>query len=444
MFLKAMCVLGVCASVHLASAQIINENLKLTAPDGAAEDRYGFAVAIEGGMVLVGSPFDDDFGVDSGSVYVRTAQQTFKLNASDADAGDRFGSSVDISGSYAVVGAPYNSDAGFGTGAAYVFDLTNGQQIYKLLAPVPDGAEYFGGSVAIDGNTAVIGADGAHDGFTATGAAFVFDLTTGLMVHKLTDAVAGPLDRFGSAVDISGNIAVIGEWGDNGVPNDVGAAYFFDVTTGQELHKLIPSDGASEDRFGRSVAIEGDRAVIGAYRDDDDGNDSGSAYIFDVTTGQELLKLTASDASGTSYFGYSVAIDHQHAVIGAPLGGATTPGGTCYVYDLSTGKEQAMLIPSDEAITGWFGYSAAVDDGLTVVGAYLEDELATNAGAAYLFDIVLCPADITGDGNLDFFDVSAFLSAFAAGDPIADFTGDGAFDFFDVSAFLAAFSAGCP
>lgn len=444
MYKKISISLGVCAMTSFASGQVINENLKLTAPDGAAEDSYGTAVAIEGTRVLIGSPFDDDFGIDSGSVYFRNGQQTTKLNASDADAGDRFGSSVAISGSYAVIGAPYDSDDGFGTGAAYIFDLTNGQQIYKLLAPVPDGGDYFGGSVAIDGNRVIVGAAGIDDLGTASGAAFIFDLTTGLQVHMLTSSTGATQDHFGFSVDISGNFAVIGAYGDGPALDSTGAAYIFNVVTGQEIHKLKASDGEDEDQFGWAVAIEGNQAVISAYKDDDGGTDSGSAYIFDLPTGQELHKLTASDASGTSYFGRSVAIDTEYAVIGAPLGGNTGAGGVCYVFDRSTGTEQAMLYPSDEAITGWFGDSVAIDDGFTVVGAYLEDELANNAGAAYLFDIVLCPADINGDGALDFFDVSAFLAAFAAGDPMADFTNDGALDFFDVSAFLSAFATGCP
>ncbi|MDF1808229.1 MAG: FG-GAP repeat protein [Phycisphaerales bacterium] len=203
-------VLSMIASI--ASTQVINESNKFTAQDGATDDEYGYAVAISGTRVLVGSPYDDDFGDDSGSVYVRSGQQSFKLNASDAAAGDRFGWSVASSGSFAIVGAPYNTDNGFGTGAAYVFDLSTGQELYKLLAPVPDGSDYFGISVAMDGAFAIVGADGVDDFGTASGAAFVFDLTTGIQVQKLTATLGATQDHFGSSVDIEGNFAVIGAW----------------------------------------------------------------------------------------------------------------------------------------------------------------------------------------------------------------------------------------
>jgi len=425
----------------MLSAQVLNESNKLTAPDGAAEDEYGQAVAISGARALIGAPFDDDFGDDSGSVYVRSGQQSFKLNASDASAGDRFGWSVAVSGSYAIVGAPYDTDDGFGTGAAYVFDLSTGQELYKLLAQVPDGGDYFGISVAMDGNVAIIGADGADDFGTASGAAYVFDLTTGLQIHKLTATLGATQDHFGASVDIEGNLAVIGAYGDGLATSNYGAAYIFDVVTGQELHKLVASDADDEDEFGYAVAMSGNSAVIGAWKNDDQGTETGSAYIFNVNTGTELHKLTASNASGSDYFARSVAADGELAIIGAPLVGA---GGAAYVYDLSTGAEISMLVPSDTTAGDWFSHSVAIDGTNSLVGARFDNDLGNHSGSAYLFNVELCEADINDDGQLNFFDVSAFLSAFASQDSAADFTNDGAFNFFDVSAFLSAFSAGCP
>ena len=106
-----------------------------------------------------------------------------------------------------------------------------------------------------------------------------------------------------------------GDDNDNGI--DSGSAYIFDVTTETQLHKLIASDGAASDYFGYSVAISGNYAIVGAYGDDDNGSSSGSAYIFDVTTGTELRKLTASDAVAGDQFGNSVAIDGHYAIVAA-------------------------------------------------------------------------------------------------------------------------------
>lgn len=187
--------------------------------------------------------------------------------------------------------------------------------------------------------------------------------------------------------------------------------------------------------------MSGNSAVIGAWKNDDQGAETGSAYIFDLSTGLEQHKLIASDASGSDYFGRSIAADGNLAIIGAPLAGV---GGIAYIYELDTGIERSMLIPSDTSSSDWFSHSVAIDGLFSIAGAQFDNDLGDHSGSAYLFNIELCDADINGDGQLNFFDVSAFLSAFGAQDPIADFTNDGAFNFFDVSAFLSAFSAGCP
>ena len=109
----------------------------------------------------------------------------------------------------------------------------------------------------------------------------------------------------------------MGAYRDNDKGTNSGSAYIFDVTTGNQLHKLTASDGAADDTFGRSVAISGNYAIVGANLDDDDGTRSGSAYIFNVQTGTQLHKLTASDAAANDHFGWSVAIDGNYAIVGA-------------------------------------------------------------------------------------------------------------------------------
>lgn len=102
--------------------------------------------------------------------------------------------------------------------------------------------------------------------------------------------------------------------------------------------------------------------------------------------------------------------------------------------------ENNKLVASDAATGDQFDYSAAISGTTAMVGAYQDD----NKGSAYLFNTATpCPADLTGEGDLNFLDVSAYLAAFGAGDLAADFTGEGDFNFLDVSAFLAEFAAGC-
>jgi outer membrane protein assembly factor BamB len=206
---------------------------------------------------------------------VTTGQELFKLTAADAPAGFQFGLDVDISGNIVVVGAPsqFNSHAG----AAYLFDLTTGQRLHKLRASDASTDDNFGGSVAIEGNIAIIGAPFfSNDARHPSGYAYVFDVTTGQQLFKLvpSDGVNGA--GFGESVDISGNMAIVG------AGNGFEAAYLFDVTTGQELLKLTAPEPAPDDRFGRTVAIDGNRAIVGASPRPFTGR-PGAAYVFDVT-----------------------------------------------------------------------------------------------------------------------------------------------------------------
>ena len=130
---------------------------------------------------------------------------------------------------------------------------------------------------------------------------------------KLTASDGAVDDMFGWSVDISGNIAIVGAEAYDNAGDRSGSAYLFDVTTGQELRKLTASDAAADAIFGKSVAINGNVAIVGAQRHN---NTAGAAYLFEVTTGQELFKLTASDAMPGKFFGGSVAISGNTAVVG--------------------------------------------------------------------------------------------------------------------------------
>lgn len=432
-----------------AVSQTINEDLKLLPTDGIANDWFGRFVAISGTTAVVGAYRDDGSGSYSGSAYLfdtTTGLQIAILLPNDGVAWDWFGRSVAISGNTAIVGAMQDDDNGSGSGSAYLFDTTTGQQTAKLLPNDGESWDEFGVSVAISGTTAVVGAYQDRDNGSVSGSAYLFDTTTGQQIAKLLPSDGAALDIFGWSVAISGTTAIVGAPGkdDNGASS--GSAYPFDTMTGQQIDKLLPSDGEPWDQFGESVAISGTTAVVGARYDDDNGYNSGSAYLFDTTTGQQIDKLLPSDGAESDSFGYAVAINGTTAVVGAfqddDNGSAS---GSAYLFSTSTGQQIAKLLPSDGATADLFGNSVAISGSTTVVGAYGDDANGTNSGSAYVFTSPsLCPADLTGDGTLNFFDVAAFLTEFTAIDPIADFTGDGSINFFDVAAFLTEFTAGCP
>ncbi|MCH7703198.1 MAG: PKD domain-containing protein, partial [Planctomycetes bacterium] len=205
-----------------------------------------------------------------------------KLLADDGAEFDQFGIRVAISGVTAIVGSIFDDDNGTGSGSAYLFDTTTGQQIVKLLAD--DGAEddHFGISVAISGDTAIVGTWLDDDNGDASGSAYLFDTTTGQQIAKLLADDGAEGDWFGFSVTIDGATAIVGALldDDNGI--DSGSAYVFDSATGQQLAKLLPDDGAASDIFGGSVAISGATAIVGAHLDDANGDESGSAYVFDL------------------------------------------------------------------------------------------------------------------------------------------------------------------
>ncbi len=391
---RAWTAFAVAAMVLLTgSAQAGWTQVKITASDGALGDNFGSAVAITSGRAVVGAPADDDTGASSGTSYLFNAfagTQTFKLSADDASAGDRFGDSVAIDGSVVIVGADYDRTPGLYSGSAYVLDAATGDQQFKLVPDDTAATQYFGCSVAVSGNTAIIGADHDNEQADYAGAAYLFDVTTGTQLAKLTPDDPSQNHFFGQSVGISGDIAIVGAHGDDAEGNLTGAAYLFDVTTGDQLFKLTAGDAAAGDYFGWSVAIDGDRAVVGAYLDSDEGAGTGSAYLFDVTTGQQLFKFTANDAAADSQFGNSVSISGDRVLVGAPYddsAGADSDAGAAYLFSVSHGWQITKLVASDAGVSDRFGYSVAVNDGKAIVGSYLDDDVAGNAGAAYLIDV---------------------------------------------------------
>eukprot|EP00729_Bicosta_minor_P004642 gene4642-7883_t len=414
----------------------------LVASDAAGYDYFGYSVAISGSTAVVGAYADDDGGSRSGSAYVfrssdggATWTEVAKLVASDAKQSANFGYAVAISGSTAVVGA-HNAggDGGSRSGSAYVFQTSDGgatwTEVAKLVASDAAENDFFGRSVAISGSTVVVGASqGFSAGFFGSDSrsAYVFQTSDGgatwTEVAKLVGSDAADWrDYFGRSVAISGSTAVVGAFGDDGSGPDSGSAYVFQTSDGgatwTEVAKLVASDAAEYDYVGYSVAISGSTAVVGAFGDDGSGPDSGSAYVFQASDGgatwTEVAKLVASDAAEYDYFGRSVAISGSTAVVGAyEDNDGGTNSGSAYVFQTSDGgatwTEVAKLVASDAASFDYFGYSVAISGNTAVVGAYgVYGNDASHRGSAYMFglddadgQIHTCHTGFTGDGEGD-------------------------------------------
>jgi autotransporter-associated beta strand protein len=301
----------------------------LTASDGATDDLFGQYADIDGNRVLVGALGHNNY---TGAAYLfdaTTGQELFKLTASDGASGNYFGFPVGINGTRAVIGAPANSSTASAGGAAYLFDVTNGLELFRLESSDIAAEDGFGWSVGISGNRAVVGAPSSNHSGVDSGSAYIFDVTTGSQLYQLTPSDIAADDGFGEFADIDGNVAIVSSL-DNG---GVGAAYLFDVTTGLQLHKLTPLDPSPTSYFGQTVSISGNLAVVGAWADDDFGTAAGAAYVFDVTTGQQLAKLTASDATTLAQFGRSHAILDNTIMVGAPAVDDINATGTAYLFE---------------------------------------------------------------------------------------------------------------
>jgi len=337
---------------------------KLTASDGAMDDYFGNAVAIDGSTVIVGAEGDDDVNENAGSVYIfeklsGTWTNTAKLTASDGGRQHSFGNSVAIDGENAAVGA-YRAymDANLDTysGSIYVFKKDSGiwTQAAKLTASDAAKYDHLGTSVAISGET-VIGGAYFDD---SKGSAYVFSKDiegSWNQVAKLTASDGSTNDYFGYATAISGRTIVVGALRNN----NNGSVYLFEEgSTGiwTQTAKLITNDGFTEDNFGRAVGIAGNTLVLGAQRDDDRGENSGSAYIFGypeisfntatqmITEGTSTtLTLTRTGSNTTVPLTVDLSVttglgtaDSDYTLSGASISGqsgnvtVTIPGGRSY------------------------------------------------------------------------------------------------------------------
>lgn len=396
--------LGMSLSGIPAGAQtvVVNELHKLVPADGTAASRFGGSVAIHDGLALIGAQLDDENGPDAGAVYqydadtgilarkVLATDPTREIFGHDEDV---FGHSVSLVGNTAVVGAVNSSAAGTDAGAVYVLDLASGRERAKLLPftifPGADPSfQSFGFEVALSATHIAVGAPGDVDRDSGAGSLYLYDASTLQRVAKVFASDADFADNFGRAVAISGATAVAASPFDDDLGADSGSAYVFDASTGAQLLKLLPADGTVQDFFGLSVAIDGNIVAVGAPFHDAVGADSGAVYLFDARTGAQLAKIVAEDGAAGDLFGFSVALDGTRLAVGAPLDDdGVQDAGSVHVFDVLTGATLAKLRASDANASDALGSRVALDGSLIVAGAANDDDRGAESGSAYVFRI---------------------------------------------------------
>ncbi|MCA8911334.1 MAG: cadherin-like domain-containing protein [Planctomycetes bacterium] len=325
-----------------------------------------------------------------------------KVGASDAASGDNLGRAIDIDGDTMITGAEFDDHAGGqDAGSAYIF-VRNGITWTQQAKLIPSDSQPFdqcGCSVAIDGDTAVVGLEDPN--FKASGAAYVFvrNGTSWTQQAKLTTTTSTGSDFYGFRVAIDGDtIAVSAYQEGTATLTNSGAVYVFvrNGTTWSEQARLTASDAADFDGFGWSVAVSGDTLVAGAIGDDHSGySDAGSAYVFtrSGTSWTEQAKLTANDARDFDGLGYAADVDGDTVVIGCPDGAysstaVTEQSGSAYVFHRvgSSWSQQGRVVASDHADGDRFGYDVGVSGDVICVGSPYDTHNSINAaGSAYFY-----------------------------------------------------------
>ncbi|MDX2000158.1 MAG: FG-GAP repeat protein [Thermoanaerobaculia bacterium] len=324
------------------------EEAKLHAGDAVELARFGNAVTTSGELLIAGAHLDSRRGERAGAAYVFERRrggwtQQARLEPRDGAPGQHFGQAVGLDGEVAIVGAHGDAERGQAAGAAYVFRRAaeEWRQEAKLTADDAEVFDLFGMAVAIDGELAVVGANGEDERGRVAGAAYVFRRTASgwRQEAKLIADDGTDLGELGKAVAISGDVVVTGADGSHCAAGKFcGAAYVFrhgENGWWQEA-RLEASDAKAADRFGNAVAIHGETILVGAHFTDDAGVGSGSAYVF--TRGPngwvQSAKLTAANAAQGEEYGNATAVAGDTLVVGALRGGSEmTAAGMVYVYE---------------------------------------------------------------------------------------------------------------
>lgn len=401
---------------------------KLTPPaEGNLHDYLGYSIALDGDTALVGAPTSLTINPDAAAyVFVRDGdvwtQQARLPGPFEDDDNQSFGVGVALDGDTAVVGAPGEAIVYFGdddAGAAYVYERTGTSwaQSAVLVPPAGDAAdegqgEGFGHAVAVAGDVVMVGEYKDHEMGDNAGAVHVFrrdgdgwtarQRLTPPEVDTSTPDRSGLNSWFGLSIAMDGDVALIGapfEHPPDGSPFPTGVGYLFADVGGTWTPTSTLWSGEGYDSVGWSVALDGDTAVLGAPTDSESGDAAGAAYVFarDGSTWSEQAKLLPpGDGHDGDEFGGSVAIEGGIALVGAPkddeLG---TDFGAVYAFSRQADGwvlDDKLLPEDDDLDEDWFGFSVALDGPTAMVGSPQDDDVSAFSGAVYVYRAEQPPA----------------------------------------------------
>lgn len=368
----------------------------LESPTPGAGDAFGIAVAIDGGVIAVGAPNDDEFATDAGAVFLfdaTTGSLIEKLTGELPEEVDRFGRDVAINAQFIAVGVLNDNDAGQNAGSVELFDRATRARVGKLLPDDADGIFWLGGQVVLSGNDLIAGAAGSGLNGFRSGAVLVFDL--GTMTQRLTvvGSDTATRDEFGSRLCVTGDRLYVGAERNDANGDRAGAVYGFDLRNGQELFKLTIPEFAPNDRFGSALAADDGFVVVGAKRHDFDEDDGGAVFLYRASDGRLLCRFVSDDIGANDQFGASVAI-HGNRVIAGALRQTGTNTLSGLAYDIPLGDrvfENRMLLPCSFYPFDDFGAALAADRDVLVVGARRDEDCGVHpsfgSGVVYVYEL---------------------------------------------------------
>lgn len=385
-------------------------------PTVTDQDHFGYAADLHGNHVIIGASGDDTFGIDVGQAHLFDLSGNFVRTFDDPTPTevDSFGIAVALDGKNVLIGADRDDTNGDRVGQAHLFDV-NGTLLQTFDDPTPTKADRFGRVVAIEGDNVLIGAWGDDTNGVDVGQAHLFDLS-GNLRHTFDDPTpTDKRDGFGFSVALDGNHVLIGATNhDNSdAVTDLGKAYLFDLD-GNLLQTFSDPSPTGGDRFGSSVALDGNYVVVGNHKDDTNGFNVGQAHLFDLN-GNLLHTFEDPTPTTEDRFGRRVALEGSNVLIGDFADDTSGTGvGRTHLFDLSGDLLQTFKDPSPTD-GDRFGTWVALEGNNILIGAWKDDTLGMDVGQVHLFTYSHVLGDFDGDGVLDIDDINK-LSEESAGD----------------------------
>ena len=402
---------------------------------------FGRAVEVDSGIVAVGM-LSQTFPVPtSGRVFLYEAESgDFIRHISVQDEfNDSFGFSLSADNGLLAVGSrlAMNRD-GVQAGGVFLYDIRSGELIREFFAGDGEQYDFFGHDVALKGDTLVVGASGVDFGTEyQAGAAYVFDVSTGEELAKLVASDGEGFDLFGQYLAFDEGLITVGAIGVSVPGPGFGAVYLYDAESFEQQAKITNVSARS---FGVSMAVHHGTLAIGAHAAGSDGG--GAVYLFDAKTYDPIGELSPESHRVDEYFGWRMDAHDGWLAVSAPGNDYDGIGiGSAYIFDLDSQAQIARLLHASPAFGDGFGNDIALDQDSVVIGS-IEDSIKDRNGSAYLYNIS-CRGDLNRDLQITIDDINAFVQLFIIQDLSADLDQNGVLNYFDLSIIINAYRLGC-